>query len=105
ALAGFEHGVEVFPAGDREIVAVEFQLLGGIPGAEASGRGVGRGPAAVEQDGLQVGLAHCTGFSRTRPSISMRTTSPDCRVKDSSGTMPVPVNRKAPNGNDSSRNR
>src|SRR5690606_40998321 len=81
-----------------------FQLLRRVVRAEAAGRRGRLDPAAVDEDGLQV-LAHCTGFSRTRPSISMRTTSPDCRVKVSSGTMPVPVNRKAPKGKDSSRTR
>ncbi len=47
-----------------------------------------------------------TVFSKTpTPVISIRTTSPSCRVNPSGGTTPVPVNNTAPCGNSWLRNR
>src|SRR5690606_18595339 len=101
--ARLEHGLDILPARDRVVVVVDGLAGGGIPGVEAAG-GTRRAPGAVEQDRLQVGGGtHDTGFSRVSPSMSMRTTSPDRRVKSSPGTMPVPVNRNTPPGWRSSR--
>ena len=105
-LAGVQHRVQIGPTGDRVIVRVQLLPLRGIERVEAAFRRLRLDPAAVDKNGLHgSGVAHDTGFSRTRPPMSMLTTSPACRVKVSSGTMPVPVNRKAPWGNASSRNR
>src|SRR5690606_11766969 len=103
-VAGLEHGVDVVPARDRIGVFGDRLAGGRVVGVEAPFGRPGLAPGAIDQYRLQFGGGgHDTGFSRISPSMSMRTTSPELRVKSSPGTMPVPVNRNAPEGWRSSR--
>ena len=99
--------VAVLPGTDRVLVRQRL-ASGRVLGSKRAPR-LSRPPLAVDQDRLHghgyLGLYPCTiGLVNVpMPSIETATRSPGCSVKSRSGTMPVPVNRNAPWGNELSR--